>query len=588
MFAMASADLRRELDCSICLNIYTDPVTLRCGHNFCRVCIDHVLDTQEESGAFTCPECRAEYPDRPAPEINRKLCNIAERVRSIPEEGTGVFCTYCVHSQVPVLKTCLKCEASLCDIHWRTHNKSAEHVLVDPTTSLEKRICSVHKEILKYFCTEDAVCICVSCSLAGEHRGHLVEMLGEASEKKKEKLRNVLQKLTTKREETEKSIQSLQERMREDHGKAAGLSETITALYRDIRIQLEDLEKRVLNEISRQEERVSLSVSDLIQQLAMKKDEMARKMRHIEELCNMPDPMTVLQEPDTGDLSDTEELCCMIDPMTTVQKQDSEEKMEEVVVGGTEENEEEGGTENEEEGGTEENEEEGETEEKGTEEGDREEGRRHDEHKVGDLDVGLISGELQTLSDIIKGINVCFYVQKPEDISLDVNTAGDYIVISGDMKTASTSSIEQNHPETPERFQDHSQVLSTRRFYSGQHYWDVDVSKSESWSVGMCYPSIDRRGDQSLCGYNNKSWCLDRDDDDDDEYSVIHDGEKIPLSDSIPYDRVRMYLDYEAGQLSFYSLCDMIRHLHTVTATFTEPLHAILGVWEEGSIKILV
>ncbi|XP_063795520.1 E3 ubiquitin/ISG15 ligase TRIM25-like [Pseudophryne corroboree] len=585
---MASADLRRELDCSICLNIYTDPVTLRCGHNFCRVCIDHVLDTQGGSGVFTCPECRAEYPDRPPLERNRKLCNIAERVRSIPEEGTGVFCTYCVHSQVPVLKTCLKCEASLCDIHWRTHNKSAEHVLVDPTTSLEKRICSVHKEILKYFCTEDAVCICVSCSLAGEHRGHLVEMLDEASEKKKEKLRNVLQKLTTKREETEKSIQSLQERMREDHGKAAGLSETITALFRDIRIQLVGLEKRVLNEISRQEERVSLSVSDLIQQLEMKKDEMTSKMHHIEELCDMSDPMTLLQEPDTGDLSDTEELCCMTDLKTNVQKQDREEgdteEDEEVEEGCTNE---ERDNEGEEEEGTEENEGDNEEEEEkeGTEVGHTEEGERHNEHvhKVGDLDVGLISGKLQTLSDIITGINVCFYVQKPEDISLDVNTAGDYILISGDMKTASDSSIEQNHPETPERFQDHSQVLSTRRFSSGRHYLDVDVSKSIFWSVGMCYPSIDREGDQSVIGNNNKSWCLDRT---DNEYSVIHDSEKIPLSDSIPYDRVRIYLDYEAGQLSFYSLCDMIRHLHTVTATFTEPLHAALGVWEEGSIKI--
>ncbi|XP_063795521.1 E3 ubiquitin/ISG15 ligase TRIM25-like [Pseudophryne corroboree] len=574
---MASADLRRELDCSICLNIYTDPVTLKCGHNFCRVCIDHVLDTQGGSGVFTCPECRAEYPDRPPLERNRKLCNIAERVRSIPEEGTGVFCTYCVHSQVSVLKTCLKCEASLCDIHWRTHNKSAEHVLVDPTTSLEKRICSIHKEILKYFCTEDAVCICVSCSLAGEHRGHLVEMLGEASEKKKEKLGNVLQKLTTKREETEKSIHSLQECMREDQGKAAGLTETITALIREIRFQLEDLEKRVLYEISRQEKRVSLSVFELIQQLELNKDEMARKMRHIEELCNMSDPMTVLQEPGTDDLCDTEELCCMTDPKTIVQKQDreKEEEEEEVLEGGTEENEEERGNEENEERDNEE------------EEGDTEEGEKHNEHvhKVGDLDVGLILGKLQTLSDIITGINVCFYVQKPEDISLDVNTAGNYILISGDMKTVSTSSIEQNHPETPERFQDHSQVLSTRRFSSGRHYWDVDVSKSIFWSVGMCYPSTERIGDQSEIGYNNKSWCLDRT---DNEYSVIHDSEKIPLSDSIPYDRVRMYLDYEAGQLSFYSLCDMIRHLHTVTATFTEPLQVILGVWEEGSIKISV
>ncbi|XP_075066728.1 E3 ubiquitin/ISG15 ligase TRIM25-like isoform X2 [Mixophyes fleayi] len=339
---MASADLRQELKCSICLNIYTDPVTLRCGHNFCRVCIDRVLDTQEGSGVYTCPECRAECQERPALQRNITLCNIVGRFLSTrpDQEETEIFCTYCIHSPVPAAKSCLHCEASLCDNHLRVHSKSAEHVLCDPTTSLGNRKCSVHKELLKYYCTQDAACICVSCNLAGEHRGHRVEMLDEASEKKKEKLENVLQKLTIKREETEKRVQRLQKRRREDQDKAAGVTETVTALFRDIRRQLEDLEKRVLSEISRQEESVSLSVSDLIQQLEIKKDELSRKMRHIEELCNMSDPVTVLQEPDTGDLCDTE---------------------------------------------------------------DRE---RHDDqvHDVGDLDVGLISRKLHTLSDIITGL----------------------------------------------------------------------------------------------------------------------------------------------------------------------------------------
>ncbi|XP_075066568.1 E3 ubiquitin/ISG15 ligase TRIM25-like [Mixophyes fleayi] len=516
---MASADLRQELDCSICLNIYTDPVSLRCGHIFCQVCIEHVLDTQEGSGVYTCPECRAECQERPALIRIIPLCNIVKSFLSTrpDQEQTGIFCTYCIHSPVPAAKSCLHCDASLCDNHLRVHSKSAEHVLCDPTTSLGNRKCSVHKKILEYYCTEDAACICVSCCLIGEHRGHQMESLDEASEKKKEKLRNVLQKLTTEREETEKRVQSLQERRREDQENAAGVTERVTALFRDIRRQLEDLEKRVLSEISRQEESVSLSVSDLIQQLEIKIDELSRKMRHIEELCNMSDPVTLLQEPDTGDLCDTE-------------------------------------------------------------------GReRHDDqiHGVGDLDVGLISGKLHTgLSDIITDINVWIYVQEATDILLDVNTAGNNIHISDDRKTASWSDINQKRPETPERFQC-NQVISTRRFSSGRHYWEVDVRKP-GWRVGMCYPSIDRRGGQAGIGCNNKSWCLDRY---NNQYSMIHDNKVIKLPDNIPYDRVRIYLDYKAGQMSFYALCDPIRHLHTFTATFTEPLHAALCVWR-GCIKI--
>ncbi|XP_075062172.1 E3 ubiquitin-protein ligase TRIM11-like [Mixophyes fleayi] len=517
VLTMASADLRQELDCSICLNIYTDPVTLRCGHKYFQVYLNCVQDTEEGSGVYTCPECRAEFQDHPVLEKSRKLCNIAEHVRSIPEEETEIFCTYCVHSPVPALKTCLRCEASLCDIHCKTHNKSAEHVLIDSTTSLDIMKCSIHEEILKYYCTKDAACICVSCCQIGEHRGHQMESLDEASEKKKEKLRNVLQKLTTKREEAEKRVQSLQERRRDNQEKAAGVTERVTALFRDIRRQLEYLEKRVLSEISRQEENISVSVSDLIQQLEIKKDELSRKIRHIEELCNMSDPVIVLHEPDTGDLCDTE---------------------------------------------------------------DRE---RHDDqvHGVGDLDAGLISEKLRKeLSDIITGINVWVCVQEPTDILLDIDTAGDNIHISSDLKAASWSDITQNHPETPERFQC-NQVLSTRSFSSGRHYWEVEV-REPGWMIGMCYPSIDRRGRESIIGCNDKSWGLYRC---ENEYSMLHNNEEVLVSDNIAYDRVRIYLDYEAGQLSFYSLCDPIRHLHTFTATFTEPLHAALCV-DEGCINI--
>ncbi|XP_063785316.1 E3 ubiquitin/ISG15 ligase TRIM25-like [Pseudophryne corroboree] len=547
---MASADVRQELDCSICLSIYTDPVTLRCGHNFCRVCIDRVLDTQEGAGAYTCPECRAECQERPALQRNITLCNI---VGSFPstrpdQEETGIFCTYCVDSPVPAAKSCLLCEASLCDKHLRVHSKSPEHVLCDPTTALGNRKCSVHKKVLEYYCTEDAACICVSCCLIGVHRGHQVESLDEASEKKKEKLRNVLQKLTTKRAETEKKVQSLQECRRGHQEKAAGETETVTALFKDIKRQLEDLEKRVLIEISRQEQRVSLSVSDLIQQLEIKKDELSRMMHHIEELCNMSDPVTVLKEPDTGDLCDTEDT----------------------------------------------------------------EGHDNQVRGLGDLDVGLISGTLHTLSDIITGINIGIYVQEAADVLLDVDTAGDTesdiitsintgiyvqeatdilldittagnnVQISGDRKTASGTDINQYRPVTPERFQC-NQVISTRTFSSGRHYWEVDVSKSVYWRVGMCYPSIGGRGRDSLVGNNNKSWCLCRN---NNQYFEIHERIQTQLPDNIRCDRVRVYLDYEAGQMSFYALCDRIRHLHTYTATFTEPLHAALGVWGRACITI--
>ncbi|KAM3924847.1 E3 ubiquitin/ISG15 ligase TRIM25-like [Leptodactylus fuscus] len=523
---MASADLTDELDCSICLHNYTDPVMLRCGHNFCRVCIDQFLDTQDSSRVYSCPECREEFQERPVLMRNFILCKIMESLQLTQSKKAeiGICCTYCVDSPVPAVKSCLHCEASLCDKHLNVHSKSAEHVLCEPSSSLEDRKCSIHNQLIKYYCTKDAACICVSCSVVGEHRGHQVEMLDEAYEKKKKKLRNFLQKLTIKREETEKRVQNLEKQRKKTQEKAANLTERVTALFTDIKRSLENLEKRVLSEIHRQEEQVSLPVSALIQQLETKKDKLSVNMMHIEELCKMIDPLTVLQEPDTGDLWDAEE-----------------------------------------------------EEDKNT--------RARDEqlHDVEELDVAVISDSFHTLSDIIKGIRSGIYVEGPADILLDVNTAGNYIHISDDLKTATWTREKQNRLETAERFQ-YNQVLSYRSFSTGRRYWDVEISKAESWRVGMCYPSMDRRGLQSYIGGNNKSWGLFGGKY-NTQYGVIHNTTYIQLPHKISSDKVRIYVNYEAGQLSFYELCDPIRHLHTFTATFTKPLHAVLWL-HDGCLRI--
>uniref|UniRef100_A0A8C5Q015 Uncharacterized protein n=1 Tax=Leptobrachium leishanense TaxID=445787 RepID=A0A8C5Q015_9ANUR len=528
---MASVDLRDELTCSICKDMYTDPVTLTCGHSFCGPCIGDVLDTQETRG-YSCPECREKFKTKPDLKRNLRLNNIAESFQSAHQEKKRIVipCTYC-DSPVPAAKTCLHCEASLCDKHLKKHSKSEEHVLTEPTTSLENRKCSVHKEILKYYCCEDAACICVSCSLAGEHRGHQVETLNEASEKKKDTLRNILQKLTSQREEAEKSVQSLEELRRQVQVKAAGVTERVTALIRDIRKQLEALEKRVLSEISRQEEQVSLRVSDLIRQLEIKKEELSRKMGDIEKLCDMTDPLTVLQrrESDRADYCDAE---------------------------------------------------------------DRE---RHDlkVHDVGDLDVGLISETLHSgLTGIVTRISrrrqvpeasdMLLDVNTASDMLLDVNTASNYVSVSEDLKTVSWTEIDQRRPETPERFQDYPHVLSSRSFSSGRHYWEVEGNESGYWGVGMTYPSIKRKGKQSGIGINNKSWCLLRKYD-NNTYAVRHNNKSIQFPRPLSCCRLGIFLDYEAGRLSFYELCDPIRHLHTFTAAFTEPLHAVFGVCKDNS-----
>ncbi|XP_068129854.1 E3 ubiquitin/ISG15 ligase TRIM25-like [Hyperolius riggenbachi] len=428
---MAAADLRKELDCSICLNVYTDPVMLKCGHNFCQVCIDRVLDSQEASGRYSCPECREESRERPALYRNIGFRNILKNFLSTePEQEEGkVFCTHCVDSPVLAVKSCLLCEASLCDKHLRVHSKSPEHVLCDPTSSLESRKCPIHKKTLEYYCHLDAACICLACRLDGAHRGHQVEMLEEASNKKKNQLRNFEQKLTAKIKDIKKRAQNLQKRQRKAQEKADGETERVTDLFRDLRTQLDDLERRVLGDITKQAEQVSNAFDDTIRQLEVEQDKLSRKKRLIEELCNMTDPLTVLQEPGTGDLCDTEE-------------------------------------------------------------GDNEGGERLDKHG-GDLNVADFQRTLYTgLSDIMSGVKKPISIQESAGILLDVNTSNNHLHISDDRKTISWTPVDQNHPGTAEKFMHHPQVLSSNSFSSGVHCWEVDVRGALYWKVGVCYPSI--------------------------------------------------------------------------------------------------
>ncbi|XP_071987727.1 E3 ubiquitin/ISG15 ligase TRIM25-like [Engystomops pustulosus] len=502
---MASADPSETLTCPTCQNSSTD--TGASEHNFCWVCIDCVLDKQR--GVHTHHVCRAQE----GPVQERRLQEVAR-----PNSTTTITCTYCVHSPIPAVKSCVMCEASLCDTHLAVHSKSPDHVLIEPTTALRNRKCSVHKKILEYYCPADAVCVCVSCILFGDHRGHRVETFEEVSSKKKKRLKNDLKKLTSRSLETEKKLQTLQSRSGEVREKTSDVTERVTALFRDIRRQLDALEKRVLSEISRQEEQVSLTVSRLIQQLELQKDELSRHMSYLEELCNQMDPLIVIQE------------------------QESErENFLDV----------------------------------GKDKGDS---RDQQVYRVAGVDEGMISVTLHTgLCDIMAGIKKGINTQGAADLLLDANTAGNDVHISGDLKTASWSHIDQNYPEKSGRFQ-YDQVLSTRSFSSGRYYWEVETSETGVWFLGMCYPSVDRRGRQSWIGDNNKSWCLRRYD--NVQYSVIHDGKWLQLPHSVSCHVLGIYLDYEAGLLSFYELRDPIRHLHTFTATFIEPLHVAFSVYK--------
>lgn len=64
-----SAAIARELTCPICLELFRLPVTVVCGHSFCRYCIGH-----KKLSRKACPLCRQDIGESFA--VNTVLCNL--------------------------------------------------------------------------------------------------------------------------------------------------------------------------------------------------------------------------------------------------------------------------------------------------------------------------------------------------------------------------------------------------------------------------------------------------------------------------------------------------------------------------------
>ncbi|KAM4034905.1 E3 ubiquitin-protein ligase TRIM39-like [Anomaloglossus baeobatrachus] len=443
---MAAVDLRDELQCSIDQEVYKDPVTLPCGHNFCRDCITKTFDHQHEDD-YRCPECLQRFKKRPELIRNHKLRNMAEACPQPDQEQTGIFCTFCDFS-VPAEKSCLQCETSMCATHVTRHNKTVlGHTLLPPSTDLNNRKCPVHQKILEYYCKEDKTCICVFCRLDGNYERHQVEPLDEATEHKKENLRNILKVLTSREEEMTKKIQSLQEEKKKIHEKATLVSEKVIEHFQYVKRQLAILEERVLSEISRQKEDILLSLSGIIEGLQRKKDELSEKMGHIEELCRVDEPVTLMQVSidDFSHVKDTDDVTELEDRRTPY---------------------------------------------------------------VDEIQEGInLKSLLEYLSSVITSVKKGIFTFVPTAITLDTKSAGQNLHISGDFCTEIFSN--QDEPESPDRFE-YPIVFSIEQFSFGKHYWDLETSESGCWRVGVSYGSLPRRGYQSLIGDNDKSWCLRR------------------------------------------------------------------------------
>ncbi|XP_062903522.1 zinc-binding protein A33-like [Mobula hypostoma] len=205
---MASANLVQELTCPVCLDVFTDPVSLECGHHFCATCISQVWE--RVSGNVSCPQCRqvfAQRNTRPA----HILSNVAEKVRQLRLGAVELK---------------------------------------------EEFVCRDHDEKLKLFCQEEQEMICLVCGLSTQHKMHNVIPIKEAAQGNKEKLEESLKLLQERMNQSVRSQQEGETAIRQLKDQVDGRSYEIRAEFEKMHQFLRERQQQMEAELQREADKI--------------------------------------------------------------------------------------------------------------------------------------------------------------------------------------------------------------------------------------------------------------------------------------------------------------------------------------------
>ncbi|XP_045684203.1 E3 ubiquitin-protein ligase TRIM7 isoform X2 [Phyllostomus hastatus] len=263
-----AAELQGEATCSICLELFREPVSVECGHSFCRSCIARCWERPGAGSAavprllpypLPCPQCRE--PARPSQlRPNRQLAAVATLLRrfSLPSAAPG--------------------------------ERGTQEAAVAAATG-----CAQHGEPLKLYCQDDGCAICVVCDRAREHREHAVVPLGEAVQEAKELLESRLKVLKSDLEDYEMFRSTEEKEGKELLKQMAAEREKVGAEFQALRAFLVEQEGRLLGRLEELSREVTQKQNENLAQLGGEITQLSKLSSQIQETARKPD-LDFLQE----------------------------------------------------------------------------------------------------------------------------------------------------------------------------------------------------------------------------------------------------------------------------------------------------